>query len=614
MAKYEFWLTDDSGQRITLLKNAAFMSMSRTLLGYGTFHIGLPFRDFKVFPAFQVDRRVEVWRSPAHGATSRREGSFFLRKYNVYTRDEDGVEIIEFYGRSPIDILRRQAVTSTTAANYSKTDFIDDMMKAIVRENFISPAQTAPSGEFSCDGDESLGPTVSHTFFAQNVLDVLKDLRDMSISLNKIGDDDMRIYFDVVEGNPLSNGGFGYTFRTYAGLRGTDRTDGVIFSLENGNLKSPSYFEDHLDSTTVASILNLTTPALNGSATSPDAKLSRWNSIVSAQQSSEATVALNNAKAAALLREGEADLALNVTFVDSPGSDVQPRSLYGVDWDLGDLLPVRYAGKDFNAEVEIVYVSVNEKGDENIVGISSPRVITPSVPPYEVEYLVVAGGGGGGGSGGGTRRTGGGGAGGMLTASGFSVTLGQGYAVVVGAGGAGGVGANNGSAGGVSSFDTISTLGGGGGGLPSASGSSGGSGGGGGDNVGAGAGSDDPAQGNSGSVGGAANVSAGGGGGKGGAGGLPTAGLGQSSSITGAAVTYAAGGKGGDGGAGVAGPANTGNGGGGRLSSGNGFAGGSGIVVIRHLTISNPSATGGTITFDGAYTVHTFTSSGTFVA
>lgn len=398
MATYELYLTDDSGRRITLLKNIAFMSMSRTLLGFGTVHVGLPFRDFKVFPAFQVDRRVDVWRSPAHGATLRREGSFFLRKYNVYTRDEDGVQIIEFYGRSPLDILRRQAVTSTTAANYSKTDKIDDMMKEIVRENFISPVQTAPSGEFSCDGDEGLGPTVSHTFYAQNVLDVLKDLRDMSISLNKITDSSRRIYFDVVEGSPLSNGGFGYTFRTYADLRGTDRTDGVVFSLENGNMKSPSYFEDHLDSITVASILNLTTPALNGSATSPDAKLSRWNTIVAAQQSSEATVDLNNAKANALLREDEADFALNVTFVDSPGSDRQPRSLYGVDWDLGDLLPVRYAGKDFNAEVEIVYVSVNEKGDENIVGISSPRVITPedvepTVPcedtfaPYTVSLL-----------------------------------------------------------------------------------------------------------------------------------------------------------------------------------------------------------------------------------
>lgn len=392
MAKYEFYLTDDAGRRITLLKNIAFASLSRTIMGYGTFHIGIPFKDFNVFPAFLPDRRVEVWRSPAHGATMRREGSFLLRKYNVYTREEDAVQIIEFYGRSPLDILRRQHVTSTTLANYSKTNMIDDMQKEIVRENFISPVQTAPSGELSCDGDESDGPIVSHTFFAQNVLDILKDLRDMSFSLNKITDTDRRIFFDVVEGSPLSNGGFGYTFRTYADLRGTDRTGGVIFSVENGNMKSPSYFEDYLDSITQASILNLSTPAANGSATSPDATLSRWNTIVGAQQSSEITAALNNAKANALLREQEAEIAFNATFLDSPGSNQQPRSLYGVDWDLGDLLPVQYAGKNFNSEVSTVYLSVNEKGEENIVGLSSPRVVQPAQaepesPDAEISFL-----------------------------------------------------------------------------------------------------------------------------------------------------------------------------------------------------------------------------------
>jgi hypothetical protein len=62
---------------------------------------------------------------------------------------------------------------------------------------------------------------------------------------------------------------------------------------------------------------------------------------------------------------------------------------------------------------------------------------------------------------------------------------------------------------------------------------------------------------------------------------------------------------------GTAGTANTGGGGGGG-QNGNGYAGGSGIVVIRYLTVDFGTCTGGTITTDGAYTVHTFTSSGTF--
>lgn len=373
MADYEVYLTDDSGRRIALLNKIAFLSITRLVMGYGTLHIGIPFQEFKIYPAFLPDRRIEVWRSPRHGATLREEGSFFLRKYNVYTREEDSVEIIEFWGRSPIDILRRQTVTSSTPSKYNKTDFVDDMMKDIVTENFISPVQTAPSGELSVDGTEGKGPSISHSFYGQNVLDILKDLRDISISLNEEDDANNRIYFDVVRGSPLAGGGFGYLFRTYANLRGTDRTKGTVYSVGNGNLRSPSYFEDHLDSETHAIVLSQTSSALNADVSSPDRYLSRWNDIRVSQQSSEDSTALNTAKANQMLQQGKAEKALNVTFVDSPGSNRQPRSLYSVDWDLGDLLPVHYARKNFNAEVAAVYISVNENGEENIVGKSNPR-------------------------------------------------------------------------------------------------------------------------------------------------------------------------------------------------------------------------------------------------
>jgi hypothetical protein len=67
--------------------------------------------------------------------------------------------------------------------------------------------------------------------------------------------------------------------------------------------------------------------------------------------------------------------------------------------------------------------------------------------------------------------------------------------------------------------------------------------------------------------------------------------------------------------AGTAGTANTGSGGGGGGANGTtytvGYAGGSGIVIIRYLT-GVIAATGGTIATSGGYTYHTFTSNGTF--
>ncbi len=241
-----------------------------------------------------------------------------------------------------------------------------------------------------------------------------------------------------------------------------------------------------------------------------------------------------------------------------------------------------------------------------------------------VQYLVVAGGGGG------ANWGGGGGAGGFRTGT-LSVTPGNSYTVIVGAGGTGGLSGgspydgNNGSD---SVFDTITSTGGGGG-TYNGPGKNGGSGGGAAFTTGGGAGglgntpSTSPSQGNNGGAGSAsAPYQAGGGGagavgGNGGGGSSGAGGAGVASSITGVSVTYAGGGGGGGGlnaggnwgggaggtggggagsqsSTGANGTANTGGGGGGSGRSTNTFFdagnGGSGVVIL--------SPSGSTTTYD----------------
>ena len=244
-----------------------------------------------------------------------------------------------------------------------------------------------------------------------------------------------------------------------------------------------------------------------------------------------------------------------------------------------------------------------------------------------VEMLIVGGGAGGFA----TQRSGGGGAGGWLPLTGL--TLAGSYPVVVGAGGA--VGANGND----SSFGTWVALKGG--------------------TLGAGlCGSGDGAspfsnpltgyagtspQGYAGGNGegpDGAQRSGGGGGGAGGPGVNAVAqkagngGPGLSSTISGTLKWYCGGGGGskdgaggaaGTGGSGVggngqvgvgaaatAGAPNTGSGGGAGGGTygvvvGTAAAGGSGVVIVRYPT-ANGTATGGVITYDGLYTIHTFTS------
>jgi len=247
---------------------------------------------------------------------------------------------------------------------------------------------------------------------------------------------------------------------------------------------------------------------------------------------------------------------------------------------------------------------------------------------YSVNYLMVAGGGSG-------NVNAGGGAGGLLQST-ATLASGTSYSIVVGAGGVN----SGGSTGSNTTAFSLTAVGGGGGGSP------GGSGGG---AYLAGIPAGTSGQGNNGGAylpqGG--NTASGGGGGAGGAGGDATSGqsgaggIGIASSISGSSVYYAGGGGGGawianggtvyaapaaggtgGGGAGTSttsgtnGTANTGGGGGAaaqiNYASYYGGSGGSGIVIISYPGTQRGS--GGTITTAANNTIHTFTSSGTYVA
>jgi hypothetical protein len=220
--------------------------------------------------------------------------------------------------------------------------------------------------------------------------------------------------------------------------------------------------------------------------------------------------------------------------------------------------------------------------------------IFSSKSDYQIEYLVVAGGGGGAPNVALQPATGGGGAGGLLSGS-FTVRKETTYQIKVGAGGTG-----NGEDSYFTGSGIYNYCFGGGEGGKSGTGVNGGSGGGGGNN-----GSTNFA-GGTGVVGQGTNGDSSTGPNFGGNGG----GLAVFSSITGTSIEYAVGGNGGGFG-GTTPPVNTGNGGRGASFGGaNNFSGARGIVVIRYA--GQQRAIGGTVSTDGNFTVHQFTSSGNF--
>jgi hypothetical protein len=226
---------------------------------------------------------------------------------------------------------------------------------------------------------------------------------------------------------------------------------------------------------------------------------------------------------------------------------------------------------------------------------------------YTVDYLVVAGGGGGGANitGSGQLGAGGGGAGGFLTGS-MTIISGISVPIVVGAGGI--IGANGANSTAIGILATT-VVGGGHGASYVALGATGGSGGGnGGDSNSAGA-AGTPGQGNASGTTDAVSNSGSGGGGAGSAGVQGGPGLGLSNSLSGSAVTYAVGGFPNVGGLQTT-PGSGGQGGNGDSSvSTDGL---DGIVIIRY--VGPRRATGGSYVFSGGFSIHTFTTNGTFVS
>jgi hypothetical protein len=311
-----------------------------------------------------------------------------LRTPNVYTR-EDNVQILQFYGRNGIDLLNRRGVIQRPGSVYaSKTNEADDMMKDIVRQQMlygsaldedgaVDNTRAWPQNEFRVQADLSLGPSLTRTFADRNVYDILRDLQAATFQKNVENSTNKKIYFNVVPVD-ISNAATAYTsplgweFRTYASVYGTDRTTGLEFSLENENIADPSYKLNRLEEVSAVIVKG------NGQGASQlvtevsdtaRVNASRWNRI------EKILTASNEASVTALQDAGNAELYkgkpvedVSATIVNSPGSMNAPRSLYGLDWDLGDLVRVNYAQKQFDMEITTVYVAVDDKGKETITG------------------------------------------------------------------------------------------------------------------------------------------------------------------------------------------------------------------------------------------------------
>lgn len=254
------------------------------------------------------------------------------------------------------DLLRRRVVDYDADTSYTdKTGAADDVMKAIVRENFVSATDTTrnlSSTLFSVDPDLGAAPSISKAFTRREVLAVLQELAEAATLAGTY------TTFDVVWN------GTGFVFRTFTGQRGVDNSGSAADPTKKRVLLGPAYrnltdVEDTDDATEEATRI-----VAGGQGEGADRAIARANDTTRQGASpynliEDFTNQNNTADSAQLADEADSLLRLrrprrviSGTFVNIPGTQ------YGRHFNYGDLVVAEVNGTNVTCRVDAVGITV----------------------------------------------------------------------------------------------------------------------------------------------------------------------------------------------------------------------------------------------------------------
>ena len=363
MARNVMKLFTSDGIQLAELADLESVEYWRVLNGIGGFHVTTR-EDFDD-NWLGVDRLIEFWRTP-EGGEERLMMVGFMRWWE-WLENEDGFEIMNFGGVDQNDLLDRRIVAYYAGSDGAdKTDFADDMLKAIIRENMGALAPLDEAGRpraydgnyFTVSPDFGHAPTVTRRFAWRNVFPTLVEICESSRNLGT------PLYFDVVPGALPAH----FTFNTYVNLLGIDRTftsglEPVIFSKENGNLGLPSLREDWSQEWNYI---------WGGGQGEEDNRVidpeddpwrmhrSIWNRRERFQDAREEDTILGVANKAYQRMEQERPLLkFSGKLLDTP------QSRFGIEWDYGDKITNRFHG-EFDGIVDAYRISIDRDGNEDI--------------------------------------------------------------------------------------------------------------------------------------------------------------------------------------------------------------------------------------------------------
>jgi len=351
---YELWLTSDTGERLAILERAVSFTYTHSTGGLGFFSVTLP----GTFPRTFLDttRRVMFFRKPSGGAMALDFVGFIRRVVASTDANNQLTRTISGYGPNWL-LDGRIVYASAGSPGAEKTGAADDVMKAIVREQMGASAAAARallSTYFSVQADSSMGPTITKGFAYRPVLDVLQELTQVARQAG------VETFWEI---RPLDTTRF--QFVTSTAQLGRDlRGSGMVFGDEFGNLRTASLSEDWSDERNFGYGLGSGEGASRVIQTAEDTTRSgrSWyarREIAKDARNQTGTAGVT-AAAQAAITAGRPVTAFSGDIVSTAGA------AYGVNWRNGDRVDVTFDGRQFDALIRAVTVSVGDDGREQI--------------------------------------------------------------------------------------------------------------------------------------------------------------------------------------------------------------------------------------------------------
>lgn len=357
-----FYANTSAGQQATG-DGAVTFTYTQVLNNVGWFTITLPGSfDRNVL---RKDNRVVFWRKPVGGAGAI---AFMGLIRKVATRQDRGGNLSYVVEGRSLEYLLSGRVVAYYAGHSraSQTDQADDLLKSIVDENLGANSLTAggrkasaaiSSTYFSTQADAAAGPSVTKAFSYRNCLEVMRELADAARAAGT------EVYFGMV-----ITGENTFEFRTKTGQWGQDRTsdqaNGLTFGPDYGNMGAAELVEDATEEINYVFGLGQGQGATREVQVSTDTTrtgASLWavrEGKIDARGESTAAAVLDAADA--LLVKGRPVTTFSAELLSVPGS------VYGRDWNFGDRVTCAFAGRQFDALVRMVKVTVDERGLETI--------------------------------------------------------------------------------------------------------------------------------------------------------------------------------------------------------------------------------------------------------